>query len=824
MVSKISSSSRFLITRPEKAAVTDAQILRDFGYQVFIEPMLSLEELDADFEDVQSFQALIFTSANAIDVFCRRCDVRDLPVYVVGENSADAARGWGFEDVQCGAGTAEDLCRIIAQSIEDPALPLLYLCAEIQSYDVADDLEECGLDIEERIVYRSHQADSFSQDCIKKLKNKEIDGVLLYSKRTAQAFSDCVERAQLRGVLKSLKVLCISESVLKCVQNYQWGDTYIADTPDGLGMLDLMQRHFKVMEKKDMSATKKKGEPIENAREVIERFGGIRPMAKKIDVAVTTIQGWKKRDVIPAGRRKVILEAAEEYNVDLSDLIKDAPPANQNQKEEVAESVKPKAAKSEAETKDAADAEEEMTIDLTDKVMPSSSQPEASAKKRAPIVEGLETSEDLEKRLAAVEKQVVGRNTWVVLSLLLLLAIGLAVVFWPRAGERESRLERLAALENKTQDLESEMAGIKEDQSFFGTLIPDDLDEQIAGLKEQAANTTAQVTAAIDGARVKAQDMSNDVLGEDAGTLNERAQKIGQYVEEITGSPVLINMLGNIDTMEDVPEGQTQLDRAMLEMDTILEGLGDQLNGENSDSVFTTTLNAARGQSEALNQTFEDVPTTDLKAAAMLLALTQFRSSLNRDNDSFQNDVDVLKKLVSEENTDLLSAIDKLSPHAESGVLTPSGLTNEFKTIAGDAVVASIQGEDVSVTERASARFNEVFQVEKDGELITGTQTQATVHEAEQLLEGGEIAAAVSLLEQLDGPAGDAFADWIKKAKTTLAAQDVEETLTQSINLRAYGLEDLTSGDIRLPTTSKRIHNEETGINILKPSRGPLSP
>ncbi|HRQ83255.1 MAG TPA: hypothetical protein PKZ97_19240, partial [Azospirillaceae bacterium] len=35
---------------------------------------------------------------------------------------------------------------------------------------------------------------------------------------------------------------------------------------------------------------------------VIERFGGIRPMAAKLDAPVTTVQGWKKRGAIPPAR------------------------------------------------------------------------------------------------------------------------------------------------------------------------------------------------------------------------------------------------------------------------------------------------------------------------------------------------------------------------------------------------------------------------------------------------------------------------------------------------------------------------------------------
>jgi hypothetical protein len=44
--------------------------------------------------------------------------------------------------------------------------------------------------------------------------------------------------------------------------------------------------------------------------QIVDRFGGIRPMAAKLDVPVTTVQGWKKRGVIPVARHPDILSAA----------------------------------------------------------------------------------------------------------------------------------------------------------------------------------------------------------------------------------------------------------------------------------------------------------------------------------------------------------------------------------------------------------------------------------------------------------------------------------------------------------------------------------
>lgn len=51
---------------------------------------------------------------------------------------------------------------------------------------------------------------------------------------------------------------------------------------------------------------------------VIERFGGIRPMASKLDVPVTTVQGWKERGQIPERRWPEVEAAAGRHGVSLA--------------------------------------------------------------------------------------------------------------------------------------------------------------------------------------------------------------------------------------------------------------------------------------------------------------------------------------------------------------------------------------------------------------------------------------------------------------------------------------------------------------------------
>ncbi|CAK0775861.1 hypothetical protein WCLP8_5310001 [uncultured Gammaproteobacteria bacterium] len=52
---------------------------------------------------------------------------------------------------------------------------------------------------------------------------------------------------------------------------------------------------------------------------LIESFGGIRPMAHKLEIPVTTVQGWKKRGVIPSNRLNDLRYAASRHGIILDE-------------------------------------------------------------------------------------------------------------------------------------------------------------------------------------------------------------------------------------------------------------------------------------------------------------------------------------------------------------------------------------------------------------------------------------------------------------------------------------------------------------------------
>jgi hypothetical protein len=520
------------------------------------------------------------------------------------------------------------------------------------------------------------------------------------------------------------------------------------------------------------------GAAIGNASEIIERFGGIRPMAKKIDVAVTTIQGWKKRDVIPGARRRQILQAAASHNINLSDIMSEDSEKN-----------------SEPENHQGAGAHipgDLRTAPVKD--IDAAAQPGLRSIQESRIPAGLEeTLSQLEKR--AVRKSM--RIDLFILALVICTFCGLLIWLRPWSG---SRVEdpRLAAMQQDMERLRGDVDTIKTEQSFLSTVIPEDLDQRIAALQEQARQAEEKVSAALG----QAGEVSGDVLGENAGSLEMRLSRLEEHLKNFTHTPEMSSLLNRFQTLAQSMGGQEQLDSAVSELVALMDALGQ---GQEEPDLGTA-LQTARTQSTALSQTFGGVAPEDIKAAAMLLAMSQFRHSLGRDNMPFEEDLQLLEKLAAPDNPELVQSLERLAPHARSGVLTPAGLNKEFRAFAGEAVVASLKGENVSLTEKAKARLNDLLRVEKDGELITGTPTQAALSKAEKLLDEGDIPGAIAAVETLEGPAAGASAPWLDKARATLMAGQMKTMLERGIGAMTGG----AAGSAQL------IQDEETGINVLK--------
>src|SRR5689334_14712655 len=97
---------RVLVTRPQPDGERTAETLRKRGYQVLLVPLMQVRSVPAVVGG--NWSGVIVTSANALRVLPveQLALLLELPLYAVGERSAEAARELGFHEVRSPNGDA----------------------------------------------------------------------------------------------------------------------------------------------------------------------------------------------------------------------------------------------------------------------------------------------------------------------------------------------------------------------------------------------------------------------------------------------------------------------------------------------------------------------------------------------------------------------------------------------------------------------------------------------------------------------------------------------------------------------------------------------
>jgi uroporphyrinogen-III synthase len=234
---------RLLVTRPEPDALKLQALLEDAGHEATVEPLLSVSFDHGDPIDLESVQALIATSRNALRALRSSpalAEARHLPLFAVGKATAADARTLGFETVITGAGTGAELVGHIVSALDPAAGLLVHLAGDKLAGNLKDELEGHGFRVEQPVVYRMVAARAFSDDAIEQLAMGEIEGVILMSPRTATVYAGLVRKAALAATIRPLPHFCLSAAVARCLDVLGDVVRHVADSPRLEEMLALI--------------------------------------------------------------------------------------------------------------------------------------------------------------------------------------------------------------------------------------------------------------------------------------------------------------------------------------------------------------------------------------------------------------------------------------------------------------------------------------------------------------------------------------------------------------------------------------------------------
>ncbi len=225
---------RVLVTRPIEDSQRTAEALRAAGHQPLVAPLFEIRPLPHRVPG--SVDAFIVTSANALRHARLVAGHYSIPVFTVGDATAEEAARLGFRTIHSARGDSHDLAMVISRA--NPGGGRFAYLAGVERRDAA--LRNLGaafvvLPVE---TYESAAQKTLPEQAANGLRAADIDAVLHFSPRSATVFAGLAEKAGLAKEADRPAHLFIS--VAAAVPGYT--RCIVAARPDLASMIDALQQ------------------------------------------------------------------------------------------------------------------------------------------------------------------------------------------------------------------------------------------------------------------------------------------------------------------------------------------------------------------------------------------------------------------------------------------------------------------------------------------------------------------------------------------------------------------------------------------------------
>ncbi|SCM78055.1 hypothetical protein KL86PLE_60377 [uncultured Pleomorphomonas sp.] len=205
-----------LVLRPEPQASDMVAALAARNIPALAEPMLTIEPADDPAGRIRAAdpdaEALILTSRQTVAILKGAEGLEPLtrlPVIAVGAGTAHDARAAGFADVRSADGNADDLVDLVART---GFHRLVHAGGRDKAGDIAGRLAGLGVTVAEAELYRAEPRQNLAPEVAAAFAAGRVTGLIVASRRSAQAFADLMEAMDGAPRLSSLGVAALSEA------------------------------------------------------------------------------------------------------------------------------------------------------------------------------------------------------------------------------------------------------------------------------------------------------------------------------------------------------------------------------------------------------------------------------------------------------------------------------------------------------------------------------------------------------------------------------------------------------------------------------------
>ena len=293
-----------LITRPEPDGSRLARILKKMGYDSRLAPMMEIENLPGETLDVGGVQALLVTSANGARAVRRVLKPGDIPVFAVGEATAEALHNEGFTNVKVAGGDVTTLAAKIKSECDPKAGRLIHIAGSHVAGDLSGLLIEAGFQCDRAVLYEAKAAASLDPEIVKEIKAGNISAVLFYSPRTGAIFADLAKAAELTTYLSSVTAFCLSKAVAEKISGLAWQSVEVSTEPSQENLLALLAAVSQARQQDDKPGNLRE-------REMSDKESGKSKVEGKTAVPSVGAEDKSKASANPADEKVSKLETAK---------------------------------------------------------------------------------------------------------------------------------------------------------------------------------------------------------------------------------------------------------------------------------------------------------------------------------------------------------------------------------------------------------------------------------------------------------------------------------------------------------------------------------
>jgi uroporphyrinogen-III synthase len=228
-----------LITRTQPGAQVTEANLRAVGYDALAIPAAVIVPTHAAI-DTTGVQALLMTSAAAARSITMEPSLSALPVYAVGDATAEAATQAGFTNVISAGGDGATLAVLAADRMKTDGGALLHLRGQEVAGDVTGMLSACGFETRLVEVYHTQDHREFRSRIIENIQTGS-GLVLFHSPAGARRF--CAAIDDVAQNLDHWSAVGLSTACLQPIQNIGFAHFIAAVQPDEIALMEAIFSH-----------------------------------------------------------------------------------------------------------------------------------------------------------------------------------------------------------------------------------------------------------------------------------------------------------------------------------------------------------------------------------------------------------------------------------------------------------------------------------------------------------------------------------------------------------------------------------------------------